>query len=75
MKRSRRTPGEGRARQRAAASLAAALAAGLLAGCAGSTIDREADRQAWEARDAQRALECQREGGRYFSGSCTRGGR
>ena len=59
----------------AAGWLVAALATGLLAGCAGSPADLEASRQAWEARDAQRALECQREGGRYFGGSCTRGGR
>jgi hypothetical protein len=54
---------------------AAALVTGLLSGCAGATFDREASQQAWEARDAQRSLECQREGGRYYQGSCNRGGR
>jgi hypothetical protein len=74
MEGSRDAASEGRPQPGAAAWLVVAVAMGFLAACAGSPADREANRQAWEARDAQRALECQREGGRYFDGSCTRGG-
>jgi hypothetical protein len=45
----------------------------LVVGCSAAPIDPAA-RAAWEARDEQRALECQQQRGRYLGGSCTYGG-
>jgi hypothetical protein len=52
-----------------------AVLVSLVAGCSAAPSDPTAARAAWEARDEQRALECQQQRGRYFGGSCTYGGR
>ena len=45
-----------------------------LQGCSISPARQEAIRQAWEERDAERALECRRQGRGYVNGGCTGGG-
>jgi hypothetical protein len=52
-----------------------AIALSLLVGCAAQSMDSNAARDAWQARDAERAAECRRQGGRFFGGSCNFGGR
>lgn len=46
----------------------------VVAACGLEPGAHQGSQEAWQARDAERAQECQREGGRYFSGSCLRGG-
>jgi hypothetical protein len=51
-----------------------AALSGICIGCATSPADIEAAREAWAARDRDRAAECTRQRGRYFDGSCISGG-
>jgi len=50
------------------------LLAGTLLGCSLTPVEQDAIRRAWEDRDAERALECRRNGGGFVAGGCARGG-
>ena len=50
------------------------LVAGILPGCSISPTQQDAIRRAWEARDAERARECERVGRGFVAGGCTGGG-
>lgn len=54
--------------------LVGVLSVGALQGCSVSPARQEEIRQAWEARDAERAQECRRAGRGYVNGGCTGGG-
>jgi hypothetical protein len=54
--------------------LTLAALSGLLPGCATSPAAVEATREAWAARDRERAAECIRARGKPFNGSCIYGG-
>jgi hypothetical protein len=58
----------------AAGILAGLLVVAALQGCSISPTQQDAIRRAWEARDAERARECQRAGRGFVAGSCTGGG-
>jgi hypothetical protein len=54
--------------------LTAAALSGLLPGCATSPASVDAAREAWAARERERAAECVSRRGRPFNGSCIYGG-
>jgi len=50
------------------------LLAAILSGCSVSSGDQQSIRDAWAARDAQRAAECRRKNVGYAAGGCVAGG-
>jgi hypothetical protein len=50
------------------------LLAAILSGCSVSSADQQGIRDAWAARDAQRAAECRRKNVGYAAGGCVAGG-
>jgi len=53
--------------------LIGALAGAAVVGCM-TPAQQEATREAWAARDAERARECQQARGRFVAGGCVFGG-
>ena len=62
------------AQRTARIALAAVLWAGALSACAVSPADQQAIRDAWSARDAERAAECRRNNVGFAAGGCVAGG-
>jgi hypothetical protein len=54
--------------------MAILLLTAILPGCAVSSTDQQGIRDAWAARDAQRAAECRRKNVGYAGGGCVAGG-
>jgi len=70
-----------RGRRRAGPLVRAVLCGALLGGallglpgCNTSPAQQEATREAWAARDAERAQECAQKNGRFIAGGCNFGG-
>ena len=66
--------GDRRVKESLAGILAGLLVVAALQGCSISPAQQDAIGRAWEARDAERARECQRAGRGFVAGSCTGGG-
>jgi len=54
--------------------MAILLLTAILSGCSVSPADQQGIRDAWAARDAQRAAECRRKNVGYAGGGCVAGG-
>lgn len=57
-----------------AVSTAAALLGAALGGCSVSPAEQQAIRDAWAARDAERAAECRQHNVGFAAGGCVAGG-
>jgi hypothetical protein len=56
------------------AGVLVALVTGRFAGCSVSPAEQQASRDAWAARDAERAAECRQKNVGYVAGGCAAGG-
>jgi hypothetical protein len=54
--------------------IAILLLTAILSACSVSPTDQQGIRDAWAARDAQRAAECRRKNVGYAAGGCVAGG-
>ena len=50
------------------------LLAAILSGCSVAPVDQQGIRDAWAAREAERAAECRRKNVGYAAGGCVAGG-
>jgi hypothetical protein len=60
--------------RRTVVALLGLLVIGSLPACSVSPARVEQIRQAWDARDTERARECERAGRRFVAGTCAGGG-